>query len=297
MLTEKYRPQTLSQFIGHDKLKLYLLTKKSNNSRPDNLLFYGPPGTGKTTLANIIATMFTSDANIRYINASDHNKIDFFRNEVYPFLISKSIDKKPFKVIILDEANRITSDSFGWLKVNMEEYSNIIFIFITNDIQAIDPSIRSRCSLHLFDYPSLIEKELLYERIVQNEGISLSDDIKNVILKYSKDFRDVIHLIEWAHSTKADKEELLKNIFQYSDFIQSLLNNSNFMKRLSIIQRNLKQGYAPEKMITEMLNYIVKVTDYKEEVIEEAQIVASRYNKSLPQISLMATLKLFQKYT
>lgn len=53
------RPQTLSEYIGQEKikgtLKIFIDAAKSRGEALDHVLFYGPPGLGKTTLCGIIA--------------------------------------------------------------------------------------------------------------------------------------------------------------------------------------------------------------------------------------------------
>lgn len=53
------RPQTLSEYVGQEKvkdnLKIYIEAAKQRGEALDHVLFYGPPGLGKTTLAGIIA--------------------------------------------------------------------------------------------------------------------------------------------------------------------------------------------------------------------------------------------------
>ncbi len=52
------RPQTLSEYIGQDKvkenLKVYIEAAKSRGEALDHVLLYGPPGLGKTTLASML---------------------------------------------------------------------------------------------------------------------------------------------------------------------------------------------------------------------------------------------------
>lgn len=53
------RPQSLSSYVGQEKLKsmleIYINAARQREDALDHILFYGPPGLGKTTLAMIIA--------------------------------------------------------------------------------------------------------------------------------------------------------------------------------------------------------------------------------------------------
>lgn len=59
-LEESLRPQTLSQYIGQEKvkrnLKVFIEAAKMRREPLDHVLLYGPPGLGKTTLSHIIAS-------------------------------------------------------------------------------------------------------------------------------------------------------------------------------------------------------------------------------------------------
>ncbi|CAM3937776.1 Holliday junction branch migration DNA helicase RuvB [Lederbergia lenta] len=56
---QSLRPQTLSQYIGQDKIKnnlsVFIEAAKMRKETLDHVLLYGPPGLGKTTLAVVIA--------------------------------------------------------------------------------------------------------------------------------------------------------------------------------------------------------------------------------------------------
>ncbi|RWR15234.1 Holliday junction branch migration DNA helicase RuvB [Siminovitchia fortis] len=56
---QSLRPQSLSQYIGQDKVKdnlsIFIEAAKMRKEALDHVLLYGPPGLGKTTLAVVIA--------------------------------------------------------------------------------------------------------------------------------------------------------------------------------------------------------------------------------------------------
>ncbi|MBQ7003701.1 MAG: Holliday junction branch migration DNA helicase RuvB [Oscillospiraceae bacterium] len=59
ILEKGLRPQTLSEYIGQDRVKenlaIYIEAAKRREEALDHVLLYGPPGLGKTTLSAIIA--------------------------------------------------------------------------------------------------------------------------------------------------------------------------------------------------------------------------------------------------
>ncbi|MDO0920364.1 MULTISPECIES: Holliday junction branch migration DNA helicase RuvB [unclassified Enterococcus] len=59
IIEKSLRPQTLTQYIGQDKVKqelsIYIQAAKNREEALDHVLLYGPPGLGKTTMAMVIA--------------------------------------------------------------------------------------------------------------------------------------------------------------------------------------------------------------------------------------------------
>ena len=65
---EKYRPNSLDNYIGNDHLKSKVSVYLESGDIP-HLLLFGRAGTGKTTLANLL--VHNIDCDYLYINASD----------------------------------------------------------------------------------------------------------------------------------------------------------------------------------------------------------------------------------
>ena len=115
---EKYRPNTLDNYVGNENIKKSISAYLNQNDI-QNLIFYGPAGTGKTTLAKIIVKNL--DCDYLYINASDERGIETIRDKVSGFASTMSFT--PLKVIILDEADFLTIQAQASLRNVIETFS------------------------------------------------------------------------------------------------------------------------------------------------------------------------------
>ena len=116
--TERYRPDQLENYIGNDHLKEKIDRYLKTNDIP-HLLLYGRAGTGKTTLAKLIIK--NVDCDYLYINASDENNIETVRTKIKNF--SSAAGFSSIKIIILDEADHLTTSAQAALRNIMETFS------------------------------------------------------------------------------------------------------------------------------------------------------------------------------
>ena len=93
---ERFRPQTLEQYICSPELKEKFQSFIDNNDIP-SLILAGSAGLGKSSLARLLVKNINCDYLI--LNASDENGIDIIREKVKSFASAASF--KPLKVIIL----------------------------------------------------------------------------------------------------------------------------------------------------------------------------------------------------
>src|SRR5437763_9799224 len=119
MWVERYRTVKLEQVIDQKEIVNGLRNLIKNPYEIPHLLFAGPAGVGKTTTALCIARQLLGEEWQRdtlELNASDERGIKMVRERVKEFaavmkLITGNRDEKAFRIIILDEADEMTSEA------------------------------------------------------------------------------------------------------------------------------------------------------------------------------------------
>ena len=211
---EKYRPQTLKDYIGNDLLKEKVQSYLDNNDVP-HLLLYGKAGTGKTTLAKIIAQ--TIECDMMVINASDENNVETVRNKVKNFASGAGF--KGFKIIILDEFDYMTPNAQAILRNLMDTFSrHTRFILTCNYHEKIIEPILSRCQTFAVNPPSKKEVAVHVTEILNKEGIRFDiKDVADIISSFYPDIRRVMNTCQLQSSKgelKVDKQTILQADFK-----------------------------------------------------------------------------------
>jgi replication factor C small subunit len=160
MWTEKYRPKQLEEIVNQSDIIKGVSTLIKNRDLP-HLLFAGPAGVGKTTAALCIAReIFGENWNdpnkVLQLNASDERGIKMVREKVKSFTQWRSASgelqvKNLFKIMVLDEADEMTSEAQTALRRMMEDGAETTrFIIICNYLSQIIEPIQSRCVVFRF---------------------------------------------------------------------------------------------------------------------------------------------------
>ena len=252
---EKYRPINLNEISSQEHV-INSLKKTLFNKNIPHLLFFGPAGCGKTsTIIALAKELFKNQYSNRVIelNASDERGINVVREKIKIYAKQSITDKDkdnipPWKLIILDEADTMTSDSQCALRRIMEEYSKITrFCIIGNYYNKIIDPIVSRCALFRFKpiNQEHIIKKLKY--ICNEEKFNISDEILNKIIKISRgDLRKAINLLQKYF-----------NMYQ-NNFNSSLLDElSGFIpqKTFNILIENIYK--KDNKQVDNIINKII----------------------------------------
>lgn len=216
---EKYRPAKLDDLIL-DEGSLRVVSQFKDEI--PNLLFVGSPGTGKTTLARIIVNDILG-CNFLYINASDESGIDTIRHNITNFAQTKSFDGG-VKVVVLDEADGLTSQAQAALRNTMETYAKYCrFILTANYKHKIIPALQSRCqSLDL--KPEIKQAAKRCFNILKQENVIVSDEQKikfgQLVKRTFPDLRKTIN-------------ELQKSVVDGELFIDSSGSDSELLKAVT----------------------------------------------------------------
>jgi replication factor C subunit 3/5 len=216
---EKYRPNTLSDVSGHTDI-LSTINRFIEHNRLPHLLLYGPPGTGKTSTILALARHIYGAKNMRQmvleLNASDDRGIDVVREQIKTFASTKQIFSSAtqqtngagsfglgaFKLIILDEADAMTSAAQMALRRIMEKYTaNTRFCIIANYTHKLSPALLSRSTR--FRFSPLKEQDIrkLVDLVVIQEQINISPDAVDSLVKLSKgDMRRALNVLQACHA-------------------------------------------------------------------------------------------------
>ncbi|KAF7730087.1 hypothetical protein EC973_003033 [Apophysomyces ossiformis] len=201
---EKYRPQELNDLVSQEHIVSTIQTFIEANRLP-HLLFYGPPGTGKTSTILACARKLYGKAYksmILELNASDDRGIDVVREQIKNFASTRTIYSSGFKLIILDEADSMTSAAQSALRRVIEKYAkNVRFCIICNYVSKIIPAIQSRCTRFRFAPLELEQVESRLDTIVRAEGVYLTDDGRTALLRLSRgDMRRALNILQACHA-------------------------------------------------------------------------------------------------
>ena len=198
---EKYRPQTISDCVLPENIKLNF-QEVVDAGELQNLLLSGGPGCGKTTVAKALCKELDTDWIL--INCSEDGNIDTLRTKIRQFASTISISGNK-KAVILDEFDYANPQSMQpALRGFMEEFSkNCRFILTCNFKNRVIEPLHSRCTCIDFKFDSKNKMKLsakFLDRakfILDSEKVKYDDKVLvKLIIKFAPDFRRLINELQ-----------------------------------------------------------------------------------------------------
>jgi replication factor C small subunit len=216
MWVEKYRPSKLSEIVNQTEIIGSLEALIKDPTDMPHLMFSGSAGVGKTTTALCISRQILGEYAKDYtleLNASDERGIGMVREKVKKFSRFAGMVDVPFKIIILDEADEMTSDAQTALRRIIEDTAKYCrFILIANNISKIIDPIQSRCAT--FKFTSIPEEVMInhLESIAKKEKVKTDKKGLKAIYDYSEgDLRHAINLMQATASIGEISEDSVKS--------------------------------------------------------------------------------------
>jgi replication factor C small subunit len=277
MWAEKYRPQTLDDMTNQTEIVSRLKMFVQEKNLP-HLLFVGPPGVGKTTSILALARDLYGPGYRNFtleLNASDERGIDVIREKVKNFARTAAIASPvSFKILIMDEADSLTSAAQHALRRTMEIYTRTCrFCLIGNYSENIIDPIQSRCSI--FRFSPLDEKDMktYVMNIVENEQVEIIEEGLDAMYQASRgDLRKATNLLQAAAATKAviDDVSIYEVLGKVSpERVRAMIQQSlegNFLEAREILRELLiDQGLAPDDIIKMVYRELMRNTVLSEQ--------------------------------
>ena len=252
---EKYRPAKLDDLIL-DEASLRVVSQFKDEI--PNLLFVGSPGTGKTTLARIIVDDILG-CNFLYINASDESGIDTIRHNITNFAQTKSFDGG-IKVVVLDEADGLTSQAQAALRNTMETYAKYCrFILTANYKHKIIPALQSRCQA-LDLKPEIKQAAKRCFTILQQENVTVSDEQKKKFgALVKRTFPDLRKTINELQKSVVDGELLIDGSGSDSELLEAVakgLQEDSLKVRKFLIENEDRFQGDYDTLLANLLDYL-----------------------------------------
>ena len=282
---EKFRPKNLNEISSHEEIINSLRNCIKTKNIP-HLLFFGPSGCGKTSAILALARELFGEKywedRVIELNASDERGIKVVREKIKRYAQNSVIEDPsipPWKIIILDEADNMTSDSQFALRKIMEDYSKVTrFCIICNYHNKIIDPIISRCSMYHFKpIPIDCIQKKLKEICISEETFCSDENIKIIINICRGDMRKAINFLQrcktsinFISNTKKTLENIneinIKLINEISgiiplDIMNNFINNCIEMN-IEKVDCNISELYNNSYSLTIQLNHIIDIIAY-----------------------------------
>jgi replication factor C small subunit len=277
MWAEKYRPKTLDGIVNQKEIINRLKSFVQDKNLP-HLLFVGPAGVGKTTSILALARDLYGAGYKNFIlelNASDERGIDVIREKVKNFARTAAIASPvTFKILIMDEADSLTTPAQHALRRTMEIYTKTCrFCLIGNYSENIIDPIQSRCSIFRFSPLEEQDAKTWIKRIADDEGLEMLNEGLDALYQASGgDLRKAVNLLQAAAATRSAIDditvyEVLGKVSpeRVRDMIQTALNGDFLESRDILRELLIDQGLAPDDIIRMTYSELMRHTGISDE--------------------------------
>ncbi|KAL7750445.1 Subunit of heteropentameric Replication factor C (RF-C) [Sorochytrium milnesiophthora] len=265
--------------IAAQEQVVQVLRKTLESQNLPHLLFYGPPGTGKTsTILALAKELYSPEmyrSRVLELNASDERGIDIIREKVKNFAkvavappATGGYPCPPYKIIILDEADSMTTDAQSALRRVMETYSKITrFCLICNYVTRIIEPLTSRCAK--FRFRSLDKGDVVarLQNIAMAENVEVDTAAVDAIVEMSEgDLRKSIMYLHSAARLLGSDSVTQSSIYEIAGavppqvidgLVNMWINRATFNAMAATVRSIVQQGYSATQVLTQLYDAVI----------------------------------------
>ena len=286
---EKYRPKRLDDVVQQDEV-IKVLKKTIETGEMPHLLLHGQAGTGKTSTVLALAMQLYGpniiDDRVIELNASDERGINVVRDKIINFSkmsVGTKDSKYPcpdFKIVILDEADALTTEAQSSLRKVMEDMSKVTrFCFICNYVNKIIEPINSRCMKFRF---KPLENDAIRERlklIMNKENMNISEDCLEKIIEISNgDARKAImtlqnmkYIIPLKKKLIPDDIVILTGGIENNKFLDfwKICKTGDIKSVRELALQIYRDGYSSKNILEHLVTFVINdnISDEKKSLI------------------------------
>ncbi|KAG7397303.1 Subunit of heteropentameric Replication factor C (RF-C) [Phytophthora boehmeriae] len=227
---DKYRPTSLSSLDFHPEVTKRLSNLSQSSDLP-HLLVYGPSGAGKKTRImallralygdgalkvrlehksfkvpnrstkveiTTVASNFHIEMNPSDVGTNDRLVVQEVLKEIAQYHLADTNARRPFKVVLLMEVDRLSKNAQHALRRTMEKYTATcrLVLCCNNPSKVIDP-LRSRCLGVRVGAPSTDEICNILQGVCSKEGLTYCDPLgRDIANKSERNLRRALLMLE-----------------------------------------------------------------------------------------------------
>lgn len=227
-----------------------------------HIMFYGPSGGGKRTIVNnFIQSIYKHDKQkiseyVMNVDCARGKGIKFVREQVKFFAkINLELRHAPFKSVVLNNADKLTTDAQSALRRLIEIFShNTRFFIVVEDKNSLLKPILSRLSEVYIPLPTINGKETnlheyFKELALTNETKDITRILRSSIKKTLAKGADIQSIIELSNT-------LYQNGVCAQDALEHFTKNKQGNEYLELLFDKIRGQYRNEKMILCVVLYL-----------------------------------------
>lgn len=262
---EKYRPRGFNEVVGNKKSVQLLSNLAEKRVSIPNLLICGPSGCGKTACVDILCNAVipeNRDTRILRLSSFDERGIDNVRTTIKNFARGR-VRTEPTptiaKIVVLDEADSMTSGAFQALRRIMEVYSSTTrFIIVCNNSTKIIEPIQSRCAILRFSKVDDAQLRLRIRTVCDMAGVEYDlDGVGALACVADGDVRSAINSL--GSIVSGFRRVTSENVYKTCDspqpakivnIVDLLKKKEDYVEACRRLKELCGEGYSPTDIIT-----------------------------------------------